>query len=172
MASIGHLQEKLAEKNDVDEVVLRAVPIKRLIDAEVDDGRFKKQRFKRIYLYLLQKRVLLMECHVTDVDGGRADLFKLLLQLEETILDLLFNIVRQLLLSADKFRILRVTSLLHDPRISALKRLLELINAAIGHGQLLVLLDLLCGLGCDTVNGRACTIHLGLHRGRRLVSGL
>lgn len=172
MASVRHLQEELAKEDDVNEVVLRAIAVERLVDGEVDDGGLEQQRLQRVYFNLLQQRVLLMQRDMADVDRGRADLLELLLELEETVLDLLLDVVGQLLFGADELGVLRVPPLLHNPRARALERLLELVDAAVGHGQLLVLLDLFGGLWSDAVDGRARGVHLGLHGGRCLVSSL
>ena len=65
-----------------------------------------------------------------------------------------------------------MSPLFHDSRTVALECLLELVDAPVGHGQLLVLLDLLGGLGRDAVHSRARGVHLGLHGGRGLVPSL
>jgi len=82
-----------------------------------------------------------------------------LLQLKEAILDFLFDIVGELLLRADELRILGVARLLHDSTASALESLFELVDATIRHRQLLVLVDLLGGLGCDAVYGGPSRVH-------------
>ena len=78
---------------------------------------------------------------------------KLLLKLEESVLDLLFDVLGQVFLGADQFGVLGVAPLLHDTAPVAHARLLELVYAAVGHGHLLVLLDLLGRLRGDTVHG-------------------
>ena len=63
-------------------------------------------------------------------------------------------------------------SLLHDSGARTLECLLELVDTSVCHWQLLVLLDLLCCLWCDTIDGGPSGIHLCLHRRRCLVPGL
>jgi hypothetical protein len=75
-----------------------------------------------------------------------------LLQLKETVLNLLFDVVWKLLLRADELRILGVARLLHDSTTTALESLFELVDATIRQRQLLVLVDLLSGLGRDAVD--------------------
>ena len=86
------------------------------------------------------------------MDGRGADVFELLLQFEETVLDLLFDVVGKLLLRADELRILGVARLLHDSTATALESLFELVYATIRHRQLLVLADLLGSFGSDAVD--------------------
>ena len=46
-----------------------------------------------------------------------------------------------------------MATLLHDAAARALERLLELVDAAVSHWQLLILLDLAGRLRCDAVDG-------------------
>ena len=78
------------------------------------------------------------------------NIFEFLLQLEEAVLDFLFDVFRQLLLGANQLRVLRVTALLHDPTAGRVERLLELVDTAIRHRQLFILLDLAGCLRCYT----------------------
>jgi len=107
-----------------------------------------------------------MKRYMWDVDWWRANVFKLLLELKETVFYFLFNIFRKLLLGADQLRVCRMSCLLHNATASTLESLLELVNATVRHRQLFVLIDLLGGLGCDTVNGRPCWVHLLSHARR------
>ena len=86
-----------------------------------------------------------------------------MLKLKESIFDLLLYVVWQLLLLADQLRVLRMPSLLHDSGARALECLLELVDTSVSHWQLLVLLDLLRRLRCDTVDGGPSGVHLRLH---------
>ena len=93
-----------------------------------------------------------MERHVRDINRGRADVLELLLKLEEAVFDLFLNILRQLFFRAYEFWVLRMAAFLHDLRAVALESLLELVDTLVGHRYLLVLIDLLGGLGRDAVD--------------------
>ena len=131
--AVWHLEQQLAEQDDVYKVVLGAVAVERLIDAEVDDGGFQEERLERFKFDLAQQWVLLVEGHVRDIDRGRAHIFKLLLQLEEAILYLFFDVLGEGLLGADELGVLGVARLLHHAAPAALERLLELVDAAVRH---------------------------------------
>ncbi len=100
-----------------------------------------------------------MKSDMRYVDWRRTNFFKLLLELEETVLDFFLDIVRQIFLCADKFRVLRVPTLLHDTASRTMESLLELVDAPVGHRHLLVALDLLGCLGSYTVDGWTRRIH-------------
>lgn len=96
--------------------------------------------------------MLLVQGYMGNVDGGRAHVLELLLELEETILYLLLDVFGKGLLRANQFWVLRMSSLLHDATAIALERLLELVDASVRHRHLLVALYLLGGLRCDAVD--------------------
>ena len=52
LPSVRHLEEQLAEEDDIDEVVLRAVTVQRLIDREVDNWGLEKEGLKGFDLNL------------------------------------------------------------------------------------------------------------------------
>ena len=116
--------------------------------------------------------MFLMKCHMRDVNRWRADIFEFLLKLEEAVLDLFLDIVWQLLLCADQFWILGVPTLLHDSTVGALERFVKLVDTAIGHWYVLVLLDLFGSLWCDTVHRWPGGVHLRSHGRRSLISRL
>lgn len=60
MPTVRDLEEQLAEEDDIDEVVLRAVPVQSLIDREVDDWGLEEEGLKGIDLNLAKQRVFLM----------------------------------------------------------------------------------------------------------------
>ena len=97
------------------------------------------------------------------VDWRGSYIFELLFKLEKAILDLLLNVVRQLLLLADQFRVLRMATLLHNTTTWALECFVKLINAAVSHRDVLILLDLLGSLWSDTIDSGASRIHLSCH---------
>ena len=57
---VGDLKEQLAEENDVDEVILTAVPIERLVDTQIDYRGLQEKSLKRFNFDLAKKRVLFM----------------------------------------------------------------------------------------------------------------
>jgi hypothetical protein len=78
-----------------------------LVLVQVDDGRFRKDVLKGVYVKLGEDRVLCVEDNVGDVDG-RLTLtcaLKFLAELEKAVLDLIFNEGVKFLLSADQFRL-------------------------------------------------------------------
>ena len=52
MPTVRDLEEQLAEEDDIDEVVLRAVPVQSLIDREVDDWGLEEEGLKGFDLNL------------------------------------------------------------------------------------------------------------------------
>ena len=52
MPTVRDLKEQFAEEDDIDEAVLRAVPVQSLIDREVDDWGLEEQGLKSFNLNL------------------------------------------------------------------------------------------------------------------------
>ena len=52
MSFVRDLEYKLAEEDDIDEVILRAVPVQSLIDREVDNWGLKEEGLKGFDLNL------------------------------------------------------------------------------------------------------------------------
>ena len=74
-----------------------------------------------------------MEYEMRNIDWRLSKIPKLLLKLEESVLDLIFDVFRKFFLRADQFRVLWMATLLHYATSLAVERLLELVDAAIGH---------------------------------------
>ena len=95
-----------------------------------------------------------------------------MLEFEEAIFDLLFDIFGKVLFGAYKLWVLWVSTLLHDSATRTLECLIELIDTAVSHWELLVLLDLLGGCGRDTVHGAPSGVHPSCHPRASLVPSL
>jgi hypothetical protein len=100
-----------------------------------------------------------MQNHVRNVDRRWSNVFKLLLQLKEAVLDFLFNVLIEYLLSANELWILGVRCLLHNSALRTSHCLVELVDAFVGKWHAFVLLDLYLGLRVDTVDRGSRRVH-------------
>ena len=99
--------------------------------------------------------MLLMEDDMRDVYRGRANVLEFLFQLEEAVLDLFFDVLRQGLFGADQLRVTRVGLVFHDPAACGAHRSLKLVNTSVSHGLIFILVDMGLLLWINAVDGRA-----------------
>lgn len=107
--------------------------------------------------------MLLMQDDMRDVYRGGANVLEFLFQLEEAVLYLFFDVVRQGLLGADQLWVSWVGLVFHDPATCGAHRGLKLVDASVGHGLIFVLVDMGLLLWIDTVDSGARGVHLLLH---------
>jgi len=109
--------------------------------------------------------MLLMQHDMRNVYRGGANVFELLLQLEEAILDLFLDVLWQGLLSAYQLGVTWVSLVLHESATCRAHRCVELllIDTSVRHWLWVELVDLGLLLKIDAVDCGASGVHLLLH---------
>ena len=89
-----NLQQKFSKQDNVDKGILSSISVQSLSNGKIDHRWLQKQSLQSLNLDLSKERMFLMESDMGYVNRGRAYVFELLLQLEETIFDFLLDVIR------------------------------------------------------------------------------
>ena len=102
---VSGLYPQLPEEHEINKVVVTSGPVQVLVFIQVDYRALSEYLLKSLNIYLFKERMFLMKDDVRYVDRAGPFVPEFLLQLEEAILDLFFDVERQLPFGAEQLAV-------------------------------------------------------------------